>query len=168
MRLIGCVQTLGVMMRLLAFGLVFAAACGTSNNGMTPGGDDDTTGDDDGSNGGSNTDPNAAFEVVSKDANLTAGQQTTFCYYFHTSNTEEVLVNKWVSDMTAGSHHAILYLNPNGQGQQADGTLDPSGNCGGFSLQGAPIWTYATQTEHQEMLLPTDDGNGKPDRKSVV
>jgi len=127
-----------------------------------PGGDDD-----DGSN--PQPDPNAAFEVVSKDASLAPGEQTTYCYYFHTSNTEDALIAKWSSHMSPGSHHAILYLNPSGQGQQPDGTLDPSGNCGGFSLQGgAPIWTYATQTEDQELSLPSDDGNRKPLAQKVA
>ena len=133
------------------------AACG----GSSPG-----TGDDapiDGASSGDAPGATPAIAVVSADATLTPGQEITYCYYFHTSNTSEVLINKWVSDMQPGSHHAILFLNPGATNQPADGTLDPSGNCGGLSAQGgASVWTYATQTVHQEVDLPSDDGNGKP------
>jgi hypothetical protein len=126
-------------------------ACG--GNGSMMMGDDNPP---DGNTGGDTP----AFEVVSRDAMLQPGEQITYCYYFHTSNTSDVLINRWVSDMTPASHHAILFLNP-GATQPADGTLDTSG-CGGLSGTSAPIWTYATQTAHQEELLPPDDGAGKP------
>ena len=131
---------------VLVFPLV---ACG-SNSSMT--GDDD--------NPDSNTGDSPAFEIVTKDAMLAPGDQITYCYYFHTPNTSEVLINKWVSDMTPGSHHAILFMNPGGS-QPPDGTLDTN-NCGGLNGTSAPVWTFATQTPHQEELLPTDDGEGKP------
>jgi len=124
---------------------------------MQMSGDDQVTPDAPGQTGDT-----PAFEVVSKDAMLNPGDQITYCYYFHTSNTSDVLINKWVSDMSPGSHHAILFLNPGATNQPADGTLDPSGNCGGLSGSAASIWTYATQTEHQEEDLPADDGAGKP------
>jgi hypothetical protein len=103
-----------------------------------------------------------AFEVISKDVTLQPGEQITYCYYAHTSNTTTTLVNKWVSDMTPGSHHAIMFTG--GTTQQPDGTLDPSGNCGFGQGNGLnqPVWTFATQTPHQELDLPSDDGTGKP------
>jgi hypothetical protein len=148
---------MGATMRKAPLGFVFAGAlvaCGNSGGSMPPGGDDDNMPD-----AGTPGD-NPAFEVVSKDAMLAPGEQITYCYFFHTSNTTDVLINRWVSDMTPASHHAILFLNPGGN-QPADGTLDTSG-CGGLNGTSAPIWTYATQTAHQEEILPTDDGNGKP------
>jgi hypothetical protein len=57
----------------------------------------------------------------------------------------------------------IMFLNPGGT-QPADGTIDQ--NCGlgagGGGIGNLPVWTYATQTPHQEIDLPSDDGNGKP------
>jgi hypothetical protein len=97
------------------------------------------------------------FEIVSKDAMLMPGTQVTYCYHFHTPNTAEVAVNKWVSDMTPGSHHAILFMMPGGS-DVPDGTLDTA-QCGASTTA---AWTYATQTEHNEMDLPADDGTGKP------
>jgi hypothetical protein len=35
-------------------------------------------------------------------------------------------------------------------------------NCGGFGTSNIPSWTYAAQTETAEIVLPTDDGSGKP------
>jgi hypothetical protein len=31
------------------------------------------------------------------------------CYWFHTPNAAAVMINKWVSDMTPGSHHMIFF-----------------------------------------------------------
>ena len=131
-------------MRKLGLTFVLLAACGT----------DPMTGDDD--DMGSN-DPTAAFTIQSTDVTLTPGQEITYCYYFHTPNAAEVAINKWVSDMTPGSHHMIMFFGS--ATQPADGTLDPSGNCGG---NGVPLWVYAAQTPHSELLLPADDGAGKP------
>jgi hypothetical protein len=85
------------------------------------------------------------------------GDQVTYCYHFHTPNTSDVLVNRWVSNMTAGSHHAILFLLPRGS-DVPDGTLDTDSCSGGVDQ----TWMYATQNEHQEMNLPSDDGHGRP------
>jgi len=90
---------------------------------------------------------------------LMPGQEVTYCYYFHTPNTGTLGIKKWTSDMTPGSHHMIYFFG--NASQPADGTLDPSGNCGGGGLQ-APIWIYAAQTPTADMPMPTDDGAGKP------
>src|SRR5262245_15230551 len=132
-------------MRALAFVTVLAAACGT-----VPGGDDGK-----GSDSGTGEQP--AFKITSKDVTLNPGQEITYCYYFHTPNTEPLVIKKWISDMTPGSHHMIMFFG--GAAQPADGTLDPSGNCGGMSI---PVWIYASQTPHSELPMPADDGDGKP------
>jgi hypothetical protein len=143
------------MRSTLAFALLTVlGACGGSSNPMMMMGSPDA---DMGSGGGT-----PAISVTSADAMLMPGDQITYCYYFHTNNTTEALVNKWESHMTAGSHHAILFLNPSGAGQKPDGTLDPSGSCGGGGLGGAPVWTYATQTPDQVENIPADDGTGTP------
>ena len=90
------------------------------------------------------------------------GQEITYCYYFHTPNTTQLAIQKWSSDMTAGSHHVIMFYGS--ANQPADDTLDPSGNCGagGGSISSIPVWVYASQTQHGELVMPSDDGNGKP------
>ncbi len=135
---------------LIAF--VFAAACG---GGGGPSGDDDVTPDAD------NPQPVNGFRITSPDITIDPNTEITYCYYFRTPNTQTVNVNKWVSDMTPGSHHMIMFLT-NGD-IMPPGTMSTS-NCGltGGSAQSSPIWTYATQTPHNELALPVDDGGGKP------
>jgi len=140
---------------LFASILAVAAFTGCGKNDPANG-DDDGTPDAAGSGTGS-----AAFTVRSSDLTLQPGDEITKCYYFHTSNTTPVPVNKWVSHMTAGSHHLILYFPSGGTNSQADGTIDD--NCGvGGSVTDVPIWVYASQTADQELDLPSDDGAGKP------
>ncbi|HEY5935744.1 MAG TPA: hypothetical protein VIU61_13945, partial [Kofleriaceae bacterium] len=105
-----------------------------------------------------------AFTITSSDLTLQPGEETTKCFYFHTPHTEDVVVSKWVSDMTPGSHHMIAYQNLSGQ-QPADGTIDdcPVGGgtgTGGIASIGLP--TYLTQLPHDEVVFPSDDGAGKP------
>jgi len=140
------------MRTLLLLGACTLVACGSHGNGNPNGGV--------GSGGG--VDPNGApaFAIASPDIMLMPGEEVTYCYYFHTPNTQTVAINKWVSVLAPGSHHMIMFLNPGGS-QPADGTIDQ--NCGfGGSGNNLPVWTYATQTENQEEDLPADDGNGQP------
>jgi hypothetical protein len=136
---------------LASFAFMLLAACGTS--GMDHQGDD-ASGD------GTGPDGTPAFDITSSDITLMPGEQVTYCYYFHTPNTESIAVNKWVADMTAGSHHMIFFA---GGPDHPDG-LDMSANCG-FLFGGtgsSPQWTFVTQMKHFEEDLPSDDGTGKP------
>ena len=124
------------------------AACGSSSGPSNPG--------PDGSMMGSGS---AAIDQTSSDITLMPGQEVTYCWYFHTTNTSPVVINKWVSDMTPGSHHLILFT---GGPAHADG-LDMTNSCGlGTSATNPAVWVYASQIPHQEMDLPADDGTGKP------
>jgi hypothetical protein len=142
------------MRNSLAYVIVLAAACG-KNPGPAMGGPDGST------DSGSNNSGTPAFEIKSTDILLPAGQEFTKCFYFHTPNTSTVAVNKWISDMTTGSHHMIMFLNPGGS-QPADGTIDENCGLGGGTTTNLPVWTFATQTPHLEEDLPGDDGTGKP------
>ena len=130
------------MHRRFALACIVFAACGKG-----PGGDDQV-------DSGTNNGEQPAFKVTSKDVTLDPGQEVTYCYYFHTPNTQQLVIKKWVSDMTPGSHHMIMFWGETNQ--PADGTL---GSCGG---QTVPIWVYATQNPHGELAMPVDDGAGKP------
>ena len=145
------------MRKSLAFVIVLAAACGKDPTTGMMGGPDGSTGSNTGSN-----DPNAAFEITSPDIPLPAGTEVTKCFYFHTSNTSTVAINKWVSDMTPGSHHLILLLNEGGASQPADGTIEDNCSLFGGSLSNIPQWTFAAASPHVEEDLPADDGTGKP------
>ncbi|HEX6838962.1 MAG TPA: hypothetical protein VF334_20430, partial [Polyangia bacterium] len=172
-------------MRHATLALAIAAlvgGCGGTSGGMMGGGGTGGTGGGGtggtgggggtggtGGSGGGGTDPNGtpAFEITSSDIMLTSGQEVTYCYYFHTPNTQTLAINKWVSAMTPGSHHMIMFLSPGGS-QPADGTIDQ--NCGGMGggIGNVPVWTYATQTENQEEDLPSDDGAGKPLAQNIA
>jgi hypothetical protein len=69
-------------------------------------------------------------------------------------------VKSWQSSMTPGSHHMILYFTSTAD--MPDGTLDPSGNCGGANLNNLAVWTYLSQTPENESDMPSDDGAGLP------
>ncbi|HEU0030674.1 MAG TPA: hypothetical protein VFQ53_08575 [Kofleriaceae bacterium] len=132
------------MRRALILGLVTSiAACGS----------DPSEGDDDPIVVGDTP----AFTITSADITLQPGEENTYCFYFHTPNTTTAAVGKWVSDMTAGSHHMIYFSNLTGD-QPADGTVDDC-NLGGSAV---PLPVYGTQIAHEEVVFPTDDGQGNP------
>ncbi len=144
-------------MRSLGFGLVlglalpFAAACGASDTG---------TGDD--------TSPDAAvepttrgFQVVSPEITIPAGKEITYCYYFKTPNTEDMVIKKWVSKMSPGSHHMIMFTTQS-EVKPAGTISDTECGVAGASPTNLPAWIFAAQTAEASLTLPTDDGNGKP------
>jgi hypothetical protein len=97
-----------------------------------------------------------AFEIQSSPFTLAPGEESTKCFYFTTSNLESVAITKWVSDMSAGSHHMIMFRTFTGS-QPPDGTIDE--NCGG---DGISVPVFGTQIPHDEVAFPKDDGNGRP------
>src|SRR5205823_13454095 len=124
---------------LFVSGISLLTACGGMS---TPAGDDDIL------------DPNPAFEIRSTDLAVQPGEEFTKCFYFTMPNTEKVAVHKWVSDLSPGSHHMIMFRTVTGS-QPADGTID---DCSGS----VAIPVYGTQIQHQELEFPNDDGFGKP------
>src|SRR3569623_1857231 len=124
-------------MRKLALVLMIAAAaCGKN---PSTGGDDTMNPDANGNTGSDAGTP--AFEVKSTDILLPAGQEFTKCFYFHTGNTAPAAINKWISDITPGSHHLILFLNPGGS-PPAAGPIDDQCSLQGTG-GGIAAWTYA-------------------------
>ncbi|HEY4057114.1 MAG TPA: hypothetical protein VGM39_10925 [Kofleriaceae bacterium] len=146
---------------------LFAAALlvGACSNSKDPGqsGDDTSSGDDGTGDDGSDNPPppTRGFQLVSPDVTIQPGPagEDTYCWYFHTPNTEDMVIKKWSSSMTEGSHHMILFLTTNDE--KAPGTIDDQG-CGSFSGTNLPAWTYAAQSATNELELPQDDGAGKP------
>jgi hypothetical protein len=103
--------------------------------------------------------PTRGFQIKSPTIDIDPGKEVTYCYYFHTPNTVDMSIKQWVSHMTPGSHHMILYLTPTDQ--QTPGTLSTS-QCGITNASTGPLWTYSAQTADAEALLPADDGTGTP------
>lgn len=103
--------------------------------------------------------PARGFQVVSPDVTIKPGEEVTYCYYFRTPNTETMVIKKWSSVMTPGSHHMIMYSTTGDA--MPPGTISTA-TCGGFSGANVPSWTYSAQTPTSELALPTDDGTGLP------
>ena len=118
------------------------------------GGTDPAAGDDDGGGDESLTEKDPAFTIESNELTVMPGEEFTKCFYFTTPNTDKVVVHKWESVMTPGSHHMIMFRSISGN-QPADGTID---DCNGD----VAIPIYGTQVPHEEILFPDDDGNGQP------
>ncbi len=145
------------MRRSLGFAFVLVTATAACN-----GGDTGTTGDDTTTPDASVIDPPArGFQVTSPEITIEPGQEITYCYYFRTPNTENMVIKKWVSSMSPGSHHLIMFTTTSDV--QPPGTVSAS-QCGigGASAQNLPAWMFAAQTPTAELALPTDDGAGKP------
>lgn len=145
----------------LACVTVLAAACGTE-----PMGDDDDMGGGGGGGGGGGDDlnpPERGFQLKSPEIEIPPGTngERTYCWYFRTPNAESLSIKRWVSKMTPGSHHMIVYFTSSLS--QPEGTVSES-NCGAVGGGGLnlPSWTYAAQTPESDMALPDDDGTGKP------
>jgi hypothetical protein len=143
----------GVHMRSLALVLVTTfAGCGSPSGG------------DGGPDGSTNSDgpppPPHGFQIISPTVDIGPKDEITYCYYFRTPNTSDLAIKKWASHMTPGSHHMIVYLTP-GKVREP-GTLETQ-DCGMASIGvSRPVWTYTAQNPDQEMVLPSDDGNGIP------
>jgi hypothetical protein len=148
------------MRNSLAFGFIAIGliACNSSGGGGGGGGDDTQEPDA----GVIDPPPPArGFQIKTPEITIMPGQEITYCYYLKTPNTEDMVVKKWSSVMTTGSHHMILFTT--GTLGMPEGTVSAS-QCGvgGASAQNVPAWIYAAAQEVAELALPTDDGTGKP------
>jgi hypothetical protein len=149
-------------MTLGSVALLAALAACTANSAT---GDDDGmgSGSDPGMGSGSDMDPAPparGFQMKSPDITIKAGQEITYCWYFKTPNTEAYTIKRWVSHMSSGSHHMIVFFT--NSLSQPEGTVSSS-SCGfGGGTNGLGAWVYAAQNEDADMMLPSDDGNGQP------
>jgi hypothetical protein len=100
-----------------------------------------------------------AFQLTIPAMAVAPGEDRTYCYYFRTSNTDELSIQRWTSHMAAGIHDIVLYLTPTPQ--MPPGTMNSTG-CVIAKSGGGPAWSYAAQTTDAEVRLPGDDGEGNP------
>lgn len=148
------------MRNSLAFGFLAISLMACNNSGGGGGGGGDDTQEPDA--GVIDPPPPArGFQIKTPEITIMPGQEITYCYYLKTPNTEDMVVKKWSSVMTSGSHHMILFTT--GSLGMPEGTVSAS-QCGvgGASAQNLPAWIYAAAQEVAELALPTDDGTGKP------
>jgi len=139
---------------------VVLGACG----GSSKTGDDQPPDADTGN--GDLAPPAYGFQLKSPQIDIMPGQEITYCWYFHTPNTEAMAIKQWQSRMTAGSHHMIMFMTASDL--MPEGSLSTSA-CG-FSnpnVNNIPIWTYASQNTDTTQALPSDDGSGTPVGQNV-
>jgi hypothetical protein len=103
--------------------------------------------------------PTRGFQLVSPTVDIYPQSELTYCYYFHTSNTSDLSIQKWASHMTAGAHDMILYLTRSDL--QTPGSFSTD-KCGLASDGPGPVWTYSAQNPEDEVVLPSNDGHGIP------
>jgi hypothetical protein len=137
-------------MRSLAFVLVTPIIACASPAGVAP---------DGGTVADATPPPEHGFQIVTPTVDIKPGVEVTYCYYFRTSNTDDLSIQRWASHMTPGSHHLILYLTQTDQA--TPGTLTTA-QCGISSNGIGPVWTYSAQSADAEARMPADDGDGNP------
>jgi len=126
------------------------SAC-SDNGGQAD--DDDVTGEPDaGAPSDELAPPEVGFQILTPEIVLAPGDEKTYCYYTSVPIDAAVGVKRWESQMTQGSHHLIVFFT--GDSAVPDGTLTEQ--CG--SAGGGPIWTYASQSPHQEAIMPAGVG----------
>jgi hypothetical protein len=103
--------------------------------------------------------PVHGFQIVSPTIDVDPRAEITFCYYFRTSNTSPLSIQKWASRMTPGVHHMIVYLTPE---KLREPYTFATEKCGLAAIGVGPVWAYAAQDADQEAVLPPDDGSGHP------
>jgi hypothetical protein len=92
-------------------------------------------------------DPAIGYQVSTPAFTLQPGQEQFRCYHTSIPTPTEMPVGRWVSQMSPGSHHFILYAG----GSAPDGQFDADG-CGG-GLSGGQ-WVYASSKPDNQMPMP--------------
>jgi len=110
--------------------------------------------------------PASAFRIVSPEIEISPLQEISYCYYFRTSNNVAAAIRRFSSEKTAVVRQAVFYTTEDMQGapvdKQAPGTVSAA-NCGiGAAGPVVPRWVYAAHDSSEELVLPPDDGTGKP------
>jgi hypothetical protein len=110
--------------------------------------------------------PASAFRIVTPEIQIEPLQEISYCYYFRTSNNVTAAIRRFSSEKTAVIRQAVFFTTENQQGEpvdrQAPGTVSAA-NCGILvDNQAVPRWVYAAHDATEELVLPPDDGTGKP------
>ena len=87
---------------------------------------------------------------------LGPGEEKTFCYFTSLPTTETVAVKRYVSAMTEGSHHMIVFLTR--EPAQPEGTFAECNKVGLASGVDVPLWAYASQEAEGELVMPEGVG----------
>jgi hypothetical protein len=131
---------------------------GTSTGGSGTGGSDVSTGGAGGSGGGG-WDPGGPVTTYAPafvPVMTMPGQEQTMCITFPLDNAAPVLVRRFSTNLTEGTHHIILYRAPT---EKENLTPTPCMGLSGLLTGSHPI--FIAQQKHSELLMPTSE-DGKP------
>jgi hypothetical protein len=95
--------------------------------------------------------PADGFQLATTTFDLAPGQEIFNCFHVATPNDADFPVGEWDAQMTAGSHHFILYRS------DADGTATPAGvlTQGGCTQGfGGNSWLYTQGTPRSHLAFP--------------
>jgi hypothetical protein len=99
-------------------------------------------------------DPSLGVQIETPTFTLNPGDEVFKCYHTSVPNSSESDVHRFVSQMTPGSHHFILYQA--NSASEPDGTLDATGCTGGLDS----TWVYASSSVDNQLPMP--DGVAMP------
>lgn len=111
-----------------------------------------------GSGGTDESSIKGSFTIQTPSVKILAGQEITYCYYFHTKNTEIIAVKQWASQMSQYAKDLTLVLTTTNV--KRPGTQTATG-CGLAGLT-TPVVAYIARHSNDAFTFPPDDGTGKP------
>jgi hypothetical protein len=95
-------------------------------------------------------DPATGLQIVTPTFTLNPGDEVFKCFHTTVPKNTEVDVHRFVSQMTPGSHHFILYQESGTDAAAATNTLDDVGCTGGLTSQ----WVYASSSTDNSLPMP--------------
>ena len=140
-------------MRSTAAALLLAGSLGATLTGC--GG-----GDSPGTPGTNQPDGPPSFTLTTPSVQIDAGQEVTYCYFFHTSNTQTVSVKQLASTMPITATSVAVVLTETDLG--TPGTIRQSGCALAPFETTTPVPVYLATEPSGSFTFPTDDGSGKP------
>jgi hypothetical protein len=91
------------------------------------------------------------FQISSTQFDLEPGQELFNCFHVSTPNDKVFPVGMWEAQMSAGSHHFILYRSPQDAQASETGSLTQGGCTQGF---GGNSWLYTQGSPRSHLQFP--------------
>jgi hypothetical protein len=100
-----------------------------------------------------------SFAIESPEIEIAAGGDITYCFHFRLPTTEPLPIGRFASQMPSVARDIMLFTTS--QDRREPGTVTTV-ECPAVLAQPYPNLVYAAYTPSAELVLPTDDGTGKP------
>lgn len=99
------------------------------------------------------------LEIQSPEILIQPGQEIVYCLFFRTPNAVPLAIQRWSSEMSGPGQDIVLYATATDF--RPPGTLTANcSNAGGG--QDLPRFVYTGRTPEAELVLPSNDGTGRP------